>query len=60
MAAGGGFEPPITDPESAVIPLHHPATSPKIMPSSRTVVKPTKLIYAALFMKVEGMSFQEI
>ena len=25
MAAGLGFEPRQTDPESAVLPLHHPA-----------------------------------
>ena len=25
MAAGPGFEPGQTDPESAVLPLHHPA-----------------------------------
>ncbi len=25
LAAGLGFEPKLTDPESAVLPLHHPA-----------------------------------
>ncbi len=25
LAAGPGFEPGQTDPESAVLPLHHPA-----------------------------------
>ena len=27
MAAGGGFEPPLTGPEPVVLPLHHPAAS---------------------------------
>jgi hypothetical protein len=26
MAAGGGFEPPLPDPESGVLPLDDPAT----------------------------------
>ena len=31
LAAGLGFEPKLTDPESAVLPLHHPATATAIV-----------------------------
>ncbi len=39
LAAGAGVEPAITDPESAVIPLHHPAAIVTIMAVQRATVK---------------------
>jgi hypothetical protein len=45
MAAGQGFEPWRTDPESVVLPLHHPAVSG---------IDPARIIIIQAYIVVKG------